>query len=47
MLKKASAGKYENKVNQKLQCESSKPEFSYKLDPSEEIFHVDPEEVSE
>lgn len=45
MLKKATAGKYVNKVTQKLEYERSKPEYSYKLDPSDEIFHVDPEEL--
>jgi len=44
-LKKANAGKYVNKVSQKFEYEQSKPEFSYKLDPTEEIFSVEPEQV--
>jgi len=46
-LKKQSAGKYENKVQQKAMYDESKPEFSYKLDPSDEIFRVNAEELSE
>ncbi len=45
MMKKATAGKYVNKVSQKLEYEQSKPEFSYKLDPTEEIFSVDPDKI--
>lgn len=43
MLKKANAGKYENKLSQKLEYENSRPEFSYKMDPSDEIFSVEPQ----
>jgi len=46
-VKKASAGKYANRVNQKLLYEQTKPEFSYKLDASDDIFRVDPENLED
>ncbi|ODN03590.1 Ribosome biogenesis protein BRX1 [Orchesella cincta] len=44
-LKKASAGKYINKVQQKVEYERTKPKSSYNLDPSDQIFQVEPEEL--
>lgn len=41
MMKKSTAGKYMNKVQQKIEYERSKPKPAYNLDPSDEIFHAD------
>jgi len=43
-LKKAIAGKYSNRIQQKIEYEQSRPKVSYKLDPSDEIFQVQPQE---
>lgn len=41
-MKKNIAGKYINKVEQKVAQESSKPKESYSLNPMDEIFKGDP-----
>jgi len=46
-LKKSNAGKYLNKMQQKIEYERTKPETSYNLDPSDQIFSIDPEELAD
>lgn len=41
-MKKITAGKYINKVQQKIAQEGSKPKESYSLNPLNEIFKGDP-----
>jgi len=45
-LKKENAGKYADKVQQKVAYELGRPKVSYDLDPTDEIFHVDPEQLN-
>lgn len=46
-LKKANAGKYINKIQQKIEYERRKPKSSYRMDPSDQIFSVDPEDLED
>jgi len=46
LLKKKNAGKYVNKIQQKIEYENARPKGStQRLDPSDELFHLDPTEL--
>jgi len=47
LLKKSSAGKYQDRVQQRLEYKRGRPKSSYQLDASDAVFQVDPDELNE